>query len=217
MDSLGDKDGVCTYRWTISDTGVGMSEEFLKHIFEPFAQERADARSIYQGTGLGMSIVKKLIEKMNGTIRVTSREGEGSVFVIELPFEIAPEPQEPARAEQKPGDIRGLHLLMAEDNDLNAEIAKTLLEDRGASVHVVTDGRMALNAFRGCPEGTYDAILMDVMMPVMDGIEAAKAIRALPRPDAGTIPILAMTANAFLTKPLDMDKVAAALAEAVGR
>ena len=198
VDVVDEKDGVCTYRWTISDTGVGMSQEFLEHIFDPFAQEKKSARSVYQGTGLGMAIVKGLLDQMGGTISITSQEGVGSTFVIAIPFEIAPAPD----TEQKPEspertDIHGLRLLLAEDNELNAEIAEVLLEDCGALVSVVSDGKKALDLFRNSPKNTYDAILMDIMMPEMDGIAATKAIRNLDRPDAKTIPIVAMTANAF--------------------
>lgn len=219
VECLGIKDGIVTYRWTISDTGVGMSPEFLSHIFEPFAQEKQTARSKYQGTGLGMAIVKSLLDQLGGTIQVTSKEDVGSTFVITIPFEIAPKPEEPAEVESS---IQRLKLLVVEDNELNAEIAKILLEDAGAVVTIVNDGQQALDLFREKPADTFDAILMDIMMPVMDGYAATKAIRALNRADAGTIPIIAMTANAFqedemkclaagmnahLAKPLDMEKV----------
>ncbi|WP_253288432.1 transporter substrate-binding domain-containing protein [Blautia sp. MSJ-19] len=204
VESLGDKNGICTYRWTITDTGIGMSEEFMKHIFEPFVQERHDARSIYQGTGLGMTIVKRYIEMMNGTIDIKSKEGVGSTFIITIPFEIAEPPADlPQQLPENDNSIKGLHLLMAEDNELNAEIAETLLAEEGAEITVVVNGQEAVEAFQNHPEGTFDAILMDVMMPVMDGLTATRTIRALDRPDAKTIPIVAVTANAF---PEDVQK-----------
>lgn len=222
LKCLGEKNGIVTYRWTISDTGIGMSEEFLKHIFEPFVQEHSDARTVYSGTGLGMSIVKKIIDRMNGTIVVTSKEGEGSTFVITLPFEIAEKPEEIPAEMDGEVNIAGLHLLLAEDNELNAEIARTLLEDEGAITTIVNDGQQAVDISSRNKPGTFDAILMDIMMPEMDGLSATKAIRALDREDAGTIPIIAMTANAFdedekkcmeagmnahLVKPLDIQKM----------
>ena len=218
-----------TYRWTITDTGIGMSQAFLDHIFEPFTQEHNDARSVYHGAGLGMSIVKSLLEQMQGTIEVSSRENAGSTFVITIPFEIAPAPVPETKAKTTVS-IRGLRLLMAEDNTLNAEIAKTLLEDAGATVTVAEDGSQALHLFQANPQGSFDAILMDVMMPKMDGLQATHAIRGLDRPDAKTIPIIAMTANAFaedaqkcldagmnahLAKPIDMDKLKRILREQV--
>ena len=227
---LEEQDGRVTYQWTIRDTGIGMSEEFLAHIFDPFSQEHTDARSVYNGTGLGMSIVKNLIDAMGGSISVTSEEGVGSEFVITLPFEIAdvlPESREEEAAADA-ADVNGLHLLLAEDNELNAEIAKTLLADRGITVDIAWDGRQALEMFENRPSGTYDAILMDVMMPHMDGLSATRAIRALERADAKTIPIIAMTANAFdedaqkcfeagmnahLSKPLRIEKLVATVAK----
>lgn len=219
-----------TYRWTISDTGIGMSEEFLGHIFDPFTQASTDARSIYQGTGLGMAIVKGLVEQMHGSIEVGSTLGVGSTFTITIPFEIAEsvEAKPTQRSDAGQADIRGLHLMLAEDNDLNAEIAKMLLEDAGVIVTAVGDGQQAVSLFQEKPAGTFDVILMDIMMPVMDGLTATKTIRALDRPDARTIPIIAMTANAFeedaqkclaagmnahLTKPLDIGKLIATIAQ----
>lgn len=228
VETTGEHDGMCTYCWTITDTGIGMSKDYLQHIFEPFSQEKNDARSIYQGTGVGMSIVKGLVERMNGTITVTSQEGVGTTFVIEIPFETAPQFEStPPEAGQKAA-ISGLKLLMAEDNDLNAEIAQMLLTDEGASVTVVGDGEQAVEMFRSNPPGTFDAVLMDIMMPVMDGLTATRTIRSLDREDAASIPIIAMTANAFqedaqkcleagmnahLAKPLDMNRITSTLAQ----
>ncbi|UWP20864.1 response regulator [Dorea formicigenerans] len=174
------------------------SAVFATNIFEPFAQERADARSNYHGTGLGMSIVKKMIDKMGGTISVTSEVGKGSAFVVELPFEMGAAPEKSKKEEaDKENSIYGLNLMLVEDNELNAEVAEILLEDEGAIITMVNDGQQAVELFNNNPVGTFDAILMDIMMPVMDGLTATKAIRALNRPDAGIIPIIAMTANAF--------------------
>ena len=224
-------DGICTYRWTISDTGIGMSPEFLSRIFDPFSQEKTDARSVYQGTGLGMAIAKGLIEQMNGSIEVTSQVGVGSVFVITIPFEIAREQKKDEEIAEK-YNIRGLHLLTAEDNELNAEIVEMLLTDDGAKVTVAKNGRQAVEHFESNPPGTFDAILMDVMMPVMDGIAATKAIRAMDRADAKTIPIIAMTANAFeedakrclaagmtahLAKPFQIEDVEKTIVECCGK
>ena len=229
QECIEEKDNVITYRWIISDTGIGMSKEFLKHIFEPFAQERADARSNYHGTGLGMAIVKKMIDKMGGTISVTSEVGKGSTFVVELPFEMGAAPEKSKKEEaDKENSIHGLNLMLVEDNELNAEVAEILLEDEGAIITMVNDGQQAVELFNNNPVGTFDAILMDIMMPVMDGLTATKAIRALNRPDAGIIPIIAMTANDFaedvqrcldagmnahLAKPLDIEKVKKTICE----
>lgn len=226
---IGTQDGIVTYEWTVTDTGIGMSEEFLEHIFEPFVQEKTDARSVYQGTGLGMAIVKSLVDKMNGTINVTSKEGEGSTFVIRIPFEIASETDDiHNNKEEQKADITGVNILLAEDNELNAEIAQTLLVDEGANVTVVSDGEQAVREFARCAPHTYDVILMDIMMPKMDGMSATKKIRTMNRPDAAQIPIIAMTANAFeedarkcveagmnahLSKPLQMDVVVGTIAE----
>ena len=202
-----------------------MSQEFLQHIFEPFAQEHSDARSVYQGTGMGMAIVKSLVDQMGGEIWVESEEGKGTTFKITLSFEIAKKAkqiQKEEKKKQKNVKIRGTHLLLAEDNELNAEIAKLLLEDEGAKVTVVCNGKQAVEEFGNTKPGTYDAILMDVMMPEMDGILATKMIRSMKRQDAAMIPIIAMTANAFdedarkcleagmnahLSKPLQIEQV----------
>ena len=227
VDTLGERDGKGVYRWRISDTGMGMSQEFLDHIFEPFSQERNDARSAYHGSGLGMSIVKSLLDQMGGTISVSSEVNVGTTFEIVIPFEIAEAPEPDAEEETRDGDIRGLHLMLAEDNELNAEIAQVLLRDAGAIVTVVSDGSQAVKLFGSSEEHEFDAILMDVMMPVMDGLAATRAIRALKRTDAETIPIIAMTANAFvedaerclaagmnahLAKPLEMKKAISVIA-----
>ena len=228
-DSLGEQDGKCIYRWTISDTGIGMSPDFVDHIFEPFTQEKQDARSYYHGTGLGMTITKELVDQMGGSITVTSQLGVGSTFVITLPFEIAPSPEQTPDAHAAPDiSIAGCRLLLVEDNALNAEIAQILLTDEGATVTVVTDGKQAVEIVQNNPPDTFDAVLMDVMMPVMNGIDATKTIRSLNRPDAKTLPIIAMTANAFyedaqkclaagmnahLAKPLQIKKVKQTIAE----
>lgn len=186
-----------TCEFKIRDTGIGMSEEFIKNkLFTPFVQAGNSARSEYSGTGLGMPIVKQLVENMGGTITVESKLGEGSCFTVELPFEI----DTTARPEEKEdlnADLSGVRILLAEDNELNAEIAEFMLMENGAEVERVKNGLEAVQHFEACESGTYDVILMDVMMPVMDGLTATKTIRSLERQDAKTIPIIAMTANAF--------------------
>lgn len=217
------------YQWDIRDTGIGMSQEFIQHIFEPFSQEKKGARTTYQGTGLGMSIVKKLLEQMGGNITVTSEEGKGSNFLITLPLEIAPIPQQEAEKVEECYDIQGIRILLAEDNALNAEITKTLLEDAGAVLTVVADGRQAVESFVAEPE-SFDVIILDLMMPVMGGLAAAKKIRGLDYSIAKNIPIVAMTANAFkedvqqcleagmnahVAKPLDMARLRQVLCQLV--
>ena len=199
QECIEEKDNVITYRWIISDTGIGMA------------------------------IVKKMIDKMGGTISVISEVGKGSTFVVELPFEMGAAPEKSKKEEaDKENSIHGLNLMLVEDNELNAEVAEILLEDEGAIITMVNDGQQAVELFNNNPVGTFDAILMDIMMPVMDGLTATKAIRALNRPDAGIIPIIAMTANAFaedvqrcldagmnahLAKPLDIEKVKKTICE----
>ena len=180
------------------DTGIGMTDEFQKHIFEPFAQEHTGSRTKFAGTGLGMPITKKLIEKMGGTITFESEKGVGTTFVIRVPFKIDPDVDK--REEQKDvseKSIKGLHILLAEDNELNMEIAEFVLQNEGADVTKAWDGQEAVELFRNSEPGEFDVILMDIMMPVMNGYEATKMIRSLDREDAKKIPIIAMTANAF--------------------
>ena len=180
------------------DTGIGMTDEFQKHIFEPFAQEHTGSRTKFAGTGLGMPITKKLIEKMGGTITFESEKGVGTTFVIRVPFKIDPDVDK--REEQKDvseKSIKGLHILLAEDNELNMEIAEFVLQNEGAEVSKAWNGEETVELFRKSESGEFDAILMDIMMPVMNGYEATKMIRSLDREDAKVIPIIAMTANAF--------------------
>lgn len=197
LEYLGREEDRAVYRFTIADTGIGMSRAFMPHLFEPFVQERTDARSVYQGTGLGMAIVKGLVEKMGGTITVDSIQGEGSSFAVTIPFEISNEGQLSAPADEDAADIQGVRILLAEDNALNMEIATTLLSEAGAVITPVANGKAAVEAFSQNPPGTFDVILMDIMMPVMDGLAAARTIRGMQRADAARIPIIAMTANAF--------------------
>ena len=208
------------FLFRVSDTGIGMRPEFVREqLYQPFVQEGDNVRTVYQGTGLGMSIVYNLVKMMDGTIDVESTLGVGTSFTVHLTFALDPNPvsaQVPEEAPQK--SIRGMRVLIVEDNALNLEIAQSMLEYEGVQVSSVTNGQLAVELVAASAPGTFDAILMDIMMPVMDGIEATKAIRNLPREDAKTIPIIAMTANAFaqdrekvfeagmnehLTKPVD--------------
>ena len=186
-------------RYRISDTGIGMSEEFLDRIFDEFSQENDGARTSYKGTGLGMAIAKKYVDLMGGKIEVSSRQGVGSTFTVEIPLRIAEHVETEEKEKlKKDMDLHGLHVLLAEDNDLNAEIAVSLLEEQGMIVTRAADGKSALAQFCNTDPGTFDLILMDIMMPEMNGYETTKAIRNLSdRPDGKKIPIIAMTANAF--------------------
>ena len=187
-----------TMEFVCRDTGIGMADEFQKLIFEPFAQEHAGSRTKFAGTGLGMPITKKLVEKMDGTITFESKEGVGTTFVIRVPFKIDSDADN--REEQKEvseKSIKGLHILLAEDNELNMEIAEFLLQNEGADVTKAWNGQEAVELFEKSRSGEFDVILMDIMMPVMNGYDATKTIRSLDREDAKEVPIIAMTANAF--------------------
>ena len=187
-----------TMEFVCRDTGIGMTKEFQKHIFEPFAQEHSGSRTKFAGTGLGMPIAKKLIEKMGGTITFESVEGVGTTFVIRVPFRIDTDRDSKVETGEKTEvSIRGLHILLAEDNELNMEIAEFMLQNEGAKVTKAWDGQEAVKIFEKSRSGEFDVILMDIMMPVMNGYEAAKMIRSLDKEDAKAIPIIAMTANAF--------------------
>lgn len=210
--------------FNVSDTGIGMSPEFLKHIYEPFAQEGNDARSKFQGTGMGMPIVKSLVDLMGGTIEVTSELGTGSTFYVQIPLAIdtCPQIQTQTSVRALTVSLAGMSVLLAEDNQLSAEIAQTLLETEGIVVTHVENGSDAVDLYLSRPAGSFDAILMDIMMPGMDGYEAARTIRLSGKADAADIPIIALTANAFaedaqaardagmnahLPKPLDFNKL----------
>ena len=195
---VSDQPEMTTIEFTCRDTGIGMAEAFQKQIFEPFAQEHTGSRTRFAGTGLGMPITKKLVEKMGGTIAFESEEGAGTTFVIRIPFKIDLDVDK--REEKKDiseKSIKGLHVLLAEDNELNMEIAEFMLQNEGTVVTKAWNGQEAVDIFRKSRSGEFDVILMDIMMPVMNGYEAAKMIRSLDREDAKVIPIIAMTANAF--------------------
>ncbi|MCI5902874.1 MAG: transporter substrate-binding domain-containing protein [Blautia sp.] len=211
-------------RYRVTDTGVGMSEEFVKHVFDEFVQENNDARTQYKGTGLGMAITKRYVEMMGGTIAVESKKGVGSAFTVELPMELTDAKNvEKLEIPNLHTNLTGVKVLLAEDNELNAEIAQVQLEEYGMEVTLAADGEQVVRTFTDSPAGTFDVILMDIMMPKKNGYEATRAIRNLSnRPDGRSIPIIAMTANAFaedvqasldagmnghLSKPIMMDEV----------
>ncbi len=207
-----------------SDTGIGMGREFQRHMFEPFAQEQDGARTKLNGTGLGLSIVQKLVTKMEGTVEVESEKDQGTTFTVTIPFLIdrAAQKADRERETKKVCSIRGMKILLVEDNELNMEIAQFLLEDEGAIVTKAWNGQEAVEIFADAKPGSFDVILMDIMMPVMDGMTATRTIRAMEREDAASIPIIAMTANAFtddirrhksagmneqISKPLELEKM----------
>lgn len=218
-----------TCQFGVSDTGIGMSKAFQSRMFEPFSQEQTESPSEYRGTGLGLSIVKAMIDQMGGQITVDSRKGEGTDIVWTLTFPIDREYRETADPEAPAElDLTGKRILAAEDNALNAEIVEMMLEEAGARVTLVDNGKALVEAFAASPAGSFDYILTDVMMPVMDGYEACRAIRAMERADAAAIPIVAMTANAFsedirrsldagmnahISKPFDVNKLKQSLAK----
>ncbi len=190
--------GMTTMEFVCRDTGIGMTEEFQKCVFEPFAQEHTGSRTKFAGTGLGMPIAKNLVEKMGGTITFESKEGAGTTFVIRVPFRIDTDRESSVEMGEKAEDsIRGLHILLAEDNELNMEIAEFMLQNEGADVSKAWNGQEAVEVFKKSEPGEFDVILMDIMMPVMNGYDATKMIRSLDREDAKAIPVIAMTANAF--------------------
>ncbi len=224
VNELSFENGIASYRFVIEDTGIGIGEEFLKHIFEPFTQEDQGARTNYNGTGLGMSIVKELIDQMKGSITIDSQIGKGSVFQITLPMQVdsTQSPQSADEESDLQDDISGMHVLLVEDNEINREAMEFVLTDAGAEVVTANDGKAAVDAFVASDPGTFDCVLMDLMMPVMNGYEATRAIRGLNRSDAKVMPIIAVSANAFeedvalskeagmnehLAKPVDFKKL----------
>lgn len=227
----GEDDKHIVARYIVKDNGIGMSEEFQKKLFKPFSQEDdRGARTQYKGTGLGMAIAKEYVEMMGGSIAVESQKGVGTTFTVEIPLELTEQGIRQKQEEPVHHDITGVNVLMAEDNDLNAELATVMLEDAGMAVTRAFDGKEAVELFKNHPQGTYDIILMDIMMPNMDGHQAAKTIRAMgtERSDAATIPIIALSANAFaedikasldsgmnghVSKPLNMKEVTDTIAK----
>lgn len=220
------------YEFGCQDTGIGMSEEFVAHAFDLFAQENETSRSKYEGTGLGLALAKKLAECLNGTIEIQSKKGEGTTVIMTVPFKIGEAEGADKHVNYEDISIQGLRALVVEDNELNMEIAKFMLEENGVSVECAMDGVEAVERFETSEPGYYDAIFMDIMMPNQNGWDATRSIRSMKRLDAGNIPIIAMSANAFaediinsrisgmnvhLTKPLEESKLLGALRECIGK
>ncbi len=210
------------YIFVIKDNGIGMSEEFQKNMYNAFEQESVTARSDYQGYGLGLTIVNYLVKKMGGEIELKSEKGLGSTFVVSIPFKVNIKEENTTRITEEVIDLTGVNVLIVEDNEFNMEIAEVILTDAGANVHTATNGKIAVDMFASSKQDTYDVILMDIMMPIMDGCEATAIIRAMDRKDAKKIPIIAMTASTFseeirrckesgmnshIAKPLDVNKL----------
>jgi CheY-like chemotaxis protein len=227
------EDGKLAMEGTVRDNGIGMSREFQKVLFEPFTQEVRNDRSGVQGTGLGLAIVKKLLDLMGCTIRVESEIGKGTAFIFGGKFDFIPAHadntnEKASEVRESVEDLKNRHVLLCEDHPLNQEIAADILKDKGMIVQLAEDGKQGTEAFRNSPTGFYDAILMDIHMPVMDGFEAARVIRSMKRADASSVPIIAMTADAFtedvekclaagmnahLAKPIDPEKMVQVLKE----
>ena len=218
------QNGTAAFQFVVEDTGIGIGEDFKKHIFEPFTQEDQGARTHYSGVGLGMSIVKKLVDQMKGSIEVESQAGQGSAVRITLPLRVnqAWSPPSVEKERNVRHHISGMRVLLVEDNEINSEIVEFMLKEAGAQVVTAKDGKAAVDAFTASEPGTFDCVLMDLMMPVMSGYEAARVIRGLDRPDAKAVPIIALSANAFeedialakdagmnehLAKPVDIRKM----------
>ncbi len=221
---IGCQNGTANFLFVIEDTGIGMGEEFRNHIFEPFTQEQQDARTHYNGVGLGMSIMKKLTDQMKGTVEIESQPGKGSVVRITLPIRVdGTWRAQPVDVERDlRSNIAGMRVLLVEDNEINCEIVEFMLKDAGAEVVTANDGKAAVDVFVQSAPGTFDCVLMDLMMPVMSGYEATRVIRGLERSDAKSVPIIALSANAFeedvtmardagmnehLAKPVDMERM----------
>lgn len=221
-------DHTAMFQFVCEDTGIGISKEFLDHIYEPFTQEGKETFNSFTGSGLGLSFVKNIVTLLNGTIECESTENVGTKFIVTIPFEIDHAPELTRSEMQNKLNLHGKHALLVDDNDLNLEIAKTLLELEGLEIETAVNGLEAYERFVESEPNHYDFIFMDIMMPIMNGLDATKKIRASVHPDAATIPIIAMTANAFqddiesslaagmnahLTKPLDLDKIRKTLQE----